>query len=131
MAPPARRHAALWWTATAIVAVVMFFIATNDTVYNLTSPATLDIHVLLRKTYSVAAFTVMGFVAARASLASGWRTAPLTIALWLALFSLAIEIGQDMSPPPEGLALNALDVACGWLGGWLGALIARYRSTSQ
>lgn len=122
---PQRQHAALWWTATAIVAVIMFFLGTNDTVYNLTSPATLDIHVLLRKTYSIVAFGVTGYLAARASLASRWRTSPLTVALWLALFSLAIEIGQDMSPPRESLALHSFDVACGGLGGWIGALVAR------
>jgi FtsH-binding integral membrane protein len=103
----------------------MYFLGTNDTVYNLTSPDALDIHVLLRKAYSIVAFSVTGYVAARASLASGWRTSPLTVALWLALFSLAIEIGQDMSPPRESLALHSFDVACGALGGWLGAAFAR------
>jgi hypothetical protein len=125
---PSRRQAAFWWTATAIVAVVMFILATNDRVYNLTSPAApaaLDIHVLLRKAYSIVAFGVTGYFAARASLASGWRMSPLTVALWVALFSLAIEVFQDMSPPPEGLTLNLIDVTCGWLGGWLGALVAR------
>jgi FtsH-binding integral membrane protein len=122
---PQRRLAALWWTATAIVAVIMFLLGTNDTVYNLTSPAALDIHVLLRKTYSIVAFGVTGYLAARASLASGWRTSPLTVALWLALFSLAIEIEQDMSPPRESLALHSFDIACGAIGGWLGAVVAR------
>ena len=125
---PAWRQAAFWWTATAIVAVIMFFLGTNDTVYNLTSPAALDIHVLLRKTYSIVAFGVTGYVAARASLASGWRTSPLSVALWLALFSLAIEIAQDMSPPRESLALHSFDVVCGGLGGWLGAVVARHFS---
>ena len=120
-APPERRRAAIWWTATAIVAVLLFIIANSDTVYNATSPPWLDIHVLLRKMYSVAAFGVLGFFAARASQASGWRTTPLTIGWWVAVFSLLIEIAQAMTPPPEGLGWNAIDVLCGWLGGWLGA----------
>jgi FtsH-binding integral membrane protein len=122
---PARRHAAFWWTATAIVAVILFFVADSDTIYNATSPATLDFHVLLRKAYSIVAFALLGWLAARASQATGWRTSPLTMGWWLALFSLAIEIAQSMQPPSEGLAMNTVDVACGWIGGWLGARVAR------
>ncbi|HEY7982417.1 MAG TPA: hypothetical protein VID19_13165 [Candidatus Eremiobacteraceae bacterium] len=122
---PAWRHVALWWTATAIVAVLLFIVANSDAVYNATSPAWLDIHVLLRKIYSVGAFGLLGFLAARASLASGWRTSPLTVGWWVAIFSLAIEIAQAMTPPPEGLGWNTVDVLCGWLGGWLGAQAAR------
>jgi hypothetical protein len=124
-ASPTRRYAALWWTATAIVAVLMFIIANSDAVYNSTSPAWLDIHVLLRKVYSVGAFGVLGFFVARASQASGVRTSPVTVGWWVAVFSLAIEIAQAMTPPPEGLAFNTIDVVCGWLGGWLGAQAAR------
>lgn len=124
-APPTRSHAALWWTATAIVAVVLFVIANSDAVYNATSPTWLDFHVLLRKTYSVVAFALLGFLAARASQASGLRTSPLTIGWWIAVFSLAIEIAQAMTPPPEGLGWNTVDILCGWLGGWLGAHAAR------
>jgi hypothetical protein len=124
-APPARRYAALWWTATAIVAVLLFIIANSDAVYNATSPTWLDFHVLLRKMYSVVAFGVLGFFAARASQASGLRTTPLTVAWWVAVFSVAIEIAQAMSPPPEGLGWNTIDVVCGWLGGWLGAFASR------
>jgi hypothetical protein len=120
-APPAWRIAALWWTATTIVAVLLFLVANSDTVYNATSPAWLDIHVLLRKTYSIIAFGVLGFFAARASQASGLRTTPLTVGFWVAVFSLAIEIAQAMTPPPEGLGWNTIDVLCGWAGGWLGA----------
>ena len=123
--PAARRHAAAWWTATVIVAVILFFVADSDTIYNATSPVTLDFHVLLRKAYSIVAFAVLGWIASRASQASGWRTSPLTMGFWIAFFSLAIEIAQSLSPPVEGLALNTVDVACGWLGGWLGALVAR------
>lgn len=119
--PPERRRAAIWWTATAIVAVLLFIVANSDAVYNATSPAWLDIHVLLRKMYSIVAFGVLGFLAARAAQASGMRTSPLIIGWWVAAFSLAIEIAQAMTPPPEGLVWNAIDVLCGWIGGWLGA----------
>jgi hypothetical protein len=109
----------------------MYFIANSDTVYHATSPAWLDIHVLLRKSYSVVAFAVLGYIAARAAQASGWRASPLTVGWWLALFSLAIEIAQAMTPPPEGLGWNTIDVACGWLGGWLGALAALWSADDK
>ncbi len=129
--PPARRYAAAWWTATAIVAVILFFVADSDAIYNATSPATLDFHELLRKAYSIVAFALLGWLAARASSATGWRTSPLTIGWWLAFFSLAIEVAQSMQPPVEGLALNTIDVACGWIGGWLGALVASYEGKQR
>ena len=110
-----------------IVAVLLFIVANSDTVYNATSPAWLDIHVLLRKTYSIVAFGVLGFLAARASHASGLRVSPLTVGWWVAIFSLSIEIAQAMTPPPEGLGWNAIDVLCGLLGGWLGALASHYK----
>jgi hypothetical protein len=103
----------------------MLIVANSDAVYNATSPAWLDIHVLLRKAYSIIAFGALGFLVARASQASGLRTSPLTVGWWVAVFSLAIEIAQAMTPPPEGLGWNTIDVLCGWLGGWLGAIVSR------
>ena len=122
-APP-RHTAAFWWTATAIVAVVLFALANNGLVYNLTSPDSLDFHELLRKFYSVVAFGGLGFCAARAAAASGWGTSAVSVGWWLAGFSAAIEVVQALTPPPEGLLSNAVDVACGWLGGWLGAIVS-------
>ena len=116
---------AAWWWITALAAVIFFYLATSNAVYDLTSPVGLDFHVVLRKAYSVIAFGVIGYCAARASRAGGSSVVSWQIALWVAAFSAAIEIAQSFTPPPEGLESNAIDVACGFAGGWLGALFVR------
>lgn len=120
-----RARPAAWWWITALAAVIFFYLATSNAVYDLTSPAGLDFHVVLRKAYSVIAFGVIGYCAARASRAGASSPAAWQVGLWVAAFSLAIEIAQALTPPPEGLFSNALDVACGFAGGWLGALFVR------
>ncbi len=112
---------------TALAAVIFFFLATSDAVYDLTSPVQLDIHVLLRKAYSVIAFGILGYCAARAFRELGWSFAPWRIGLFVAIFSLAIEIAQAFTPPPEGLLSNAIDVLCGYVGGFISSLFVRRR----
>ena len=120
-----RRSIGLWWWITALAAAIFFYLATSDTVYELTSPEQLDIHVLLRKAYSVIAFSIVGYCAARALRDSGRRPAPWHVGVLVAAFSLCIEIAQAFVPPPEGLPSNAIDVACGFIGGWLGAMFVK------
>jgi len=116
---------AVWWWITALAAVIFFYLATSNAVYDLTSPVGLDFHVLLRKAYSVIAFGVVGYCAARAFRAGASPRASWQIGLFVAAFSLAIEIAQAFTPPPEGLLSNAVDVVCGFVGGWLGSLFVR------
>ncbi len=111
--------------------MIFFYLATSDVVYDLTSPVGLDFHVLLRKAYSVIAFGVIGYCAARTSRAGGSRRASWQIGLWVGAFSLAIEVAQSFTPPPEGLLSNAIDVACGFAGGWLGTLLVGRAFTSR
>src|SRR5579864_8510160 len=99
--------------------------AVNNGVYTATSPTTLSYYVLLRKFYSIIAFAVLGYPAERARRASGWVAAPLLIGLWVAAYSGIIEVLQFyLDPPPEGLLSNAIDVACGFFGGYAGGLAA-------
>jgi hypothetical protein len=91
----------------------------------LTSPSYLSWHVLLRKSYSVIAFAIVGITLGRAALE--WKR-PLSLAgyaLAVALFSAAIEVGQKLAGSNEGLAWNAFDTGCGALGGALAYLFNR------
>jgi hypothetical protein len=116
---------AVWWWITALAAVIFFYLATSDAVYDLTSPVGLDVHVLLRKAYSLIAFAVIGYCAARATRLGSSTVAAWRIGAYVAAFSAAIEVAQSLTPPSEGLLSNSFDVVCGFVGGWLGALFVR------
>jgi uncharacterized BrkB/YihY/UPF0761 family membrane protein len=81
------------------------------------------VRTLLRKLYSIVAFTIIGFVVHKA-LPPTPRPA-LRAALIVAIFSGFIEIAQKINGAPEGLLSNAVDIACGALGGWLGVVVDR------
>lgn len=103
-----------------VVAAALFWAATSNEVYDLTSPATLTFHVVLRKTYSIAAFALVGFTADKA-LGPSARAA-LRAALAVAAYSAAIEVVQAVRGSNEGVAWNVVDVLCGAAGGWLGVV---------
>ena len=96
---------------------MFFVIALNGEIYNLTSPPALSWHVLLRKSYSLVAFGLVGATFVRASGAS-----LTTSAIVVALYSGAIEIAQHLNGSHEPLSWNVIDVICGAVGGALGAL---------
>jgi hypothetical protein len=73
---------------------------------------------ILRKAYSIGAFAIVGFLAAP-TLPRARRV--VLCALLVACFSLAIEVAQKIVFGSESLASNAFDVACGALGGLIGA----------
>jgi hypothetical protein len=79
--------------------------------------------VVLRKLYSIAAFTLIGFVVHMA-LPHARRPA-LRAALIVAAVSALIEVAQKLHHAHEGLASNAFDVLCGAFGGWLAVTLAR------
>ncbi len=112
------------WTLIAVLTIAFFFtIALSDAIYEITSPSYLSWHVLLRKSYSIAAFALVGLTLGRAALE--WRRV-LSLAqttLAVALFSAAIEIGQKAMGSHEGLTWNIFDTACGAVGGALAWLI--------
>ncbi len=74
---------------------------------------------IVRKIYSVVAFAIVGFFASPLFVAT---IRLRTSALLIMGFSLAIEIAQRAMHYPESLVSNAFDLACGALGGLLGAI---------
>jgi hypothetical protein len=114
------------------VLAALLWAATSHRVYNRTLP----FHVLqrvfgeddagtaatlLRKFNSDVAFTLLGFIVHLALPRT--RRPELRAALIVAAFSAVIEVAQKLEGAHEGLLSNAIDVACGALGGWLGAAI--------
>jgi uncharacterized BrkB/YihY/UPF0761 family membrane protein len=122
--------------AAVVVVAFAFWAATSHRVYNRTLPvgliehlfgedddAWLSLLVVLRKLYSLVAFTLIGFVVHKAL--PPVRRPALRAALIVAAFSALIEVAQKLHHAHEGLASNAFDVLCGALGGWLAVTLAR------
>jgi hypothetical protein len=91
------------------------------------APFGISLHILLRKAYSIAAFALVGLTAGLALPRS--RQAALRMALLVAAYSAAIEYAQYLNGSLEGPWWNAIDVACGAIGGWIGARITPKRWT--
>ncbi|GAC1429176.1 MAG: hypothetical protein NVSMB5_23710 [Candidatus Velthaea sp.] len=119
--------AAIRWVLFCIVAGGFFLIALNGDVYNLTSPADLPFHTLLRKAYSIVAFAIVGFSFVWALQLPRRSIIPVS-AIAIAIFSGAIEIGQESVGSHEGLQSQIADVMCGAIGGWAGGLFALTKS---
>jgi len=119
--------AAAWIAAFAALACALFVIAVSNAAYEATSPAWLTFHVLLRKLYSVVGFALAGFVLARATHAAGRTWPPVYVALCIGFYSGLIEVGQRLfSGSHESLEQQSFDVACGLVGGAIGALLAAW-----
>ena len=117
---------------------VLLWAATSHRVYSRTLPFHVLMRIfgdddagtaatLLRKLYSVVAFALLGFIVHLAL--PRIRRPELRAALIVAAFSAVIEVVQKLHGAHEGLLSNAIDIACGALGGWLGASLARAVST--
>jgi hypothetical protein len=119
----------VWIAPAVVIAAALFWAATSNEVYDLTSPGWLSWHVALRKGYSIAAFALVGLTADKA-LGPSARAA-LRGALLLATYSAAIEIVQAARGSPEGAAWNVVDVLCGAAGGWLGVVAGRIRRSRR
>jgi hypothetical protein len=119
----------LWSLATAVVGAGLYAAALSGDLYDLTSPPVLSWHILLRKAYSIVAFVLVGYLLRRAFAERARRLSPAACALAVALYSAAIEIGQAFVGSHEGLAWNAVDVACGAIGGLLASAIPASRPT--
>ena len=111
------------------VAAALFWAATSNEVYDLTSPAGLSFHIVLRKTYSIVAFALVGFTADKA-LGPSARGA-LRGALAVAAYSASIEVVQAARGSHEGAVWNAVDILCGAAGGWLGVVARGIRRSRR
>ncbi len=111
------------WLLFAVLAVGFFIAALSNDVYNATSPATLSWHVVLRKSYSIVAFAIVGASFIWASGAS-LRTSTFVVAA----YSGCIEIGQHFTNGHEPYYWNVFDIICGALGGALAGLIPAVRA---
>lgn len=114
-----------WTLAACALALVFFTLAVSTEIYDLTSPAFLAWHVALRKGYSVAAFAILAFFVCGAYGEQRVARPALAAIVTLTLFSTLIEIAQFAGGVREGLAWNALDIACGAAGGLIGTLAFR------
>jgi hypothetical protein len=84
---------------------------------------------LLRKAYSLAAFTLAGLLLSGAQRRLGGKPAIAGAVALVALFSAAIEIAQRLAGSHETLGWNAIDVAFGAAGGALGGYLERAAAT--
>ncbi len=109
----------LWTLSAAAAAAAFFALALSNAIYEATSPWSPGWHVVLRKTYSIAAFAVVGYLLRRALNERGHPAGIGICSASVAVYSAAIEVGQALIGSREGLLWNALDVACGALGGVL------------
>jgi hypothetical protein len=122
----------IWTLSLAVVAAILFAIALSNSAYELTSPSTFAWHVLLRKTYSIGAFALVGYLLRRTLLEHGRQDAFPTCIWAVALFSAAIEVGQDPTGSQEGYVSNLFDIFCGAVGGFISvADLAVARLTSK
>lgn len=123
------RPPVVWRWALAACAVLLYAVALSNQAYEATSPSSLSFHVLLRKGYSIGAFALIGFLAARSRVKGirGW----IPVAIAIALYSTAIEIGQYAEGVREGLLSNGIDIACGFVGGAIGALVERQTAAGR
>ena len=79
----------------------------------------LTVSIVLRKTYSIGAFAIVGFFVAPLLRR---RVRVRGDAATVAAFSTVIEIVQKATGSPEGYASNLFDIGCGAVGGVLGSL---------
>lgn len=112
------------WRFLAIVcAIVLYGIAISNRAYELTTPAAIPFHVILRKTYALGAFTLLGFLFEKSAVPRA-RGAAWSAAI-VGLYSTAIELGQTyISLSTEPMGEHLFDIASGVVGGALGSWIA-------
>jgi hypothetical protein len=114
----------MWRTLTVVFGVLLYAVATSNQAYQLTSPTALSIHAILRKTYALLAFALLGFLLERAKV-RGLRGS-FAVAIAIGLYSYAIEIGQIViDHTTETFNQHSFDVASGAVGGLMGAFVAR------
>ena len=104
---------------------MLLFVAISNAIYEATSPDWLTWHVLLRKSYSVVAFGLIGFLLSRTIGALGRAWGTLRLSATVGAYSALIELCQRLvSGARESIEQQLFDVAMGLAGGALGAMLA-------
>jgi hypothetical protein len=111
-----------WNMVTTVVALALLAIAVSHSVYDITSPVWLSWHVVLRKFYSIVAFTIVGFCLRRALVENGRERLVASCILGVGAYSALIEVLQFFYGSHEGLGWNTFDTLCGALGGALATI---------
>jgi hypothetical protein len=112
-----------WRVFTVAAAAVLYAIAVSGPAYDATTPVTLPHHELVRKIYALLAFALLGFALERSDLRRAHGVAGAAIGV--AVYSYAIELGQIfIGHSTETFTEHSFDVASGFAGGALGALVA-------
>ncbi len=115
-----QRFAVLVFIAASLI---LFFASLNREVEGATSPSNYGARAqtLLRKTYSVVAFAILGYLFTWSHRRTGtlWL---LASGVAIGSFSAIIEFFQHRMGAPEGLVWNAADTLMGLFGGLFGAL---------
>ena len=121
---------AVWRAALVVGAVALYATALSNGAYQVTSPASVPYHIVLRKTYALGAFALLGFLLEQSEI-SGLRGISRA-AIAVGLYSTAIEFGQTyISGSLEPMSEHVFDIASGVVGGAFGSWfsIARNRRT--
>jgi hypothetical protein len=105
--------------------------ACSNAFYELTSPHFLSWHVLLRKAYSIVAFTLVGYLYRRARVENGAVHLTVATVVAVAAYSAAIEVGQFVLGSKEGLGWNVFDTLCGAIGGLLATADVSMRNVAR
>ncbi len=106
-----------------LASILMFFASLSHEIEGAMEPRNHGVaaQTLLRKTYSVIVFAILGYLFTWTHRRTG--TLPLMgSAVVIGLFSGTIEFFQRRMGAPEGLVWNAADTLMGLFGGLLGAL---------
>lgn len=106
------------WFPFLVTSALFYVLAQSSDVYERTSPSQVGHHVILRKTYSLVAFAVVGAAYAYARRRGGVIETMAAIGIYSGL----IEIGQWFTSA-ESLRWNLFDVMCGMIGGTIGAAL--------
>lgn len=106
-----------------VAAIVIYFAAISNDVYDVASPPDLSGHTIIRKLESLVAFAFLGLLTA-------WtlgrrRNLGVILVVGLAAYSGLIEIGQRLTGTSESLRMSLFDIACGAIAGLLAVMLLR------
>ena len=118
---------AVWRILFLVALVALYATAISNKAYAVTSPPSIPYHVIVRKTYALGAFALLGFLLEQSRIPR--FRGIVTAAAVVGLYSAAIELGQTyISRSIEPASEHAFDIASGVVGGAVGSWFAIARS---